>query len=127
MKKTLTGIAAAAVVFGGMAWAQNADVAPEQSSETYGDWTVSCRTGVAKADEQAVTFCEMVQIMTESTSGRRVLSLSVQNGEDGADGMSLVIVAPFGLDLAEGIALTAQEKPLVEAGFRTCTADGSRF
>jgi len=85
-------------------------------SEEHGDWTVSCRMDGAK-------FCALSQSLANTTSGERVLSLELATPAlDRIEGM---ILLPFGLRLADGIALKVDTAPLgAIRPFLTCIAGG---
>ena len=86
-------------------------------SEEHGDWTVSCRM------DGAQKFCALSQSLANTTSGERVLSLELATPAlDRIEGM---ILLPFGLRLADGIALKVDTAPLgAIRPFLTCIAGG---
>jgi len=86
-------------------------------SEEHGDWTVSCRM------EAAEKHCVLAQSLADTTSGERVLAVELATPAiDQIDGMLLL---PFGLRLADGIALKVDDAPLgSNRPFLTCIASG---
>lgn len=85
--------------------------------ENHGDWTVSC------AMEAAGKQCVVAQALGDNQTGQRVLAIElVVPAANRAEGM---LLAPFGLNLAKGIALGVDGKPLGAAlPFFTCIASG---
>lgn len=87
------------------------------SSETHGDWTVDCRTGQQGKD------CAMSQALGDSQSGQRVLALEL--GSRSVDRSEGMLLAPFGLRLAEGVQLTVDGTALgAKRSFVTCIPTG---
>lgn len=86
-------------------------------SEVHGDWTVSCRMeGVQK-------LCALSQSLADTNSGERVLS--VELATPAIDRIEGMILLPFGLRLADGIALKVDTAPLgAIRPFLTCIASG---
>ena len=71
----VAGLAALAFVAGMPAMAQDAGAnKPAQPSETksFGDWTVQC------FQKASASRCEMLEILADKKSGRRVLGISIQ-------------------------------------------------
>ncbi|MDB5536543.1 MAG: invasion associated locus [Devosia sp.] len=86
-------------------------------SEEHGDWTVSCRM------EGNGKLCALSQSLSNSQTGERVLSVELATPAlDKIEGMLLL---PFGMRLADGVALKVDATPL-GAGrpFLTCIASG---
>lgn len=99
---------------------------PSALSETYTGWQVTCVTPAPAADAAAdapapVRQCEMVQELTRSDNGQRVLALSLRVEGDGA---AATIVAPLGLELAAGLSLMVGDEALVAVPFTTCVPAG---
>lgn len=121
--RSMRGLAAALVmsagsVLPGAATAQDAS-GPDSLTEAYKDWSVICR----KADGAERRSCEMTQQLRRNEGGQRVFRIAVQPGtEDG--GSTIVMVAPFGLLLSEGVRLSIGETALASGGFTTCLPMG---
>jgi len=86
-------------------------------SEVHGDWTVSCAMG--KEAKQ----CVLNQSLGDSQTGQRVLAVELAvPAANRAEGM---LLAPFGLRLADGIKLAVDGKALAAPlPFLTCIASG---
>jgi len=86
-------------------------------TEEHGDWTVSCRM------EGTQKLCALSQSLANTDTGERVLSLELATPAiDRIEGM---ILLPFGLHFADGIALKVDTKALGSARpFLTCIASG---
>lgn len=86
-------------------------------SETHGDWTVNCQvTGTNKV-------CSLSHQQFNKQSGQRLLAieLTTKTGQDAAGTLAL----PFGLALANGVALEIDDKKLDGTlQFNTCQAVG---
>lgn len=101
-------------------------VMPSALNETYTGWQVTCATPAPAADAAAdapapVRQCEMVQELTRSDNGQRVLALSLRVEGDGA---AATIIAPLGLELAAGLSLTVGDEALLAVPFTTCVPAG---
>lgn len=92
---------------------------PSALSETYGDWVVRCNT--TTVSEQPKLICEMAQELTQRDSGQRILAISLQPNETGAQ---ITFIAPFGLLLAKGLHVDIGEALLLDTGFKTCLPAG---
>jgi invasion protein IalB len=85
-------------------------------NETYGDWRVSCV--VAEAGKR----CAMSQTQAQA-NGQRILAVELSAPSDNA--VEGVLVLPFGLSLAAGVVLMADDSPPGPAlPFRTCLPGG---
>lgn len=86
-------------------------------SETHGDWTVNCQvTGTNK-------LCSLSHQQFNKQSGQRLLAieLTTKTSQDAMGTLAL----PFGLALANGISLEADDKKLEGTlQFNTCQAVG---
>nr|WP_255720347.1 invasion associated locus B family protein [Acuticoccus kalidii] len=91
--------------------------APDARSESYGLWTVQCET------RETVDQCWMAQPVLDD-NGTLVVQLEL--AIDGA-ATQLVLLAPFGLLLSEGAALSVDGAPLRTLAVRTCLPDGCLF
>jgi len=113
-------VAAAFVISTLPGFAQNAGGLPGGASslqETYDDWQVTCST------QDAAVHCSMVQNQIDSQSRQRVLAVEINNvASDKASGLLLL---PFGLALAQPVALQVDEgAPAAPIPFRTCLPAG---
>jgi invasion protein IalB len=86
---------------------------PDTLQETYRDWVVRCEIGA-----DAARICDMSQDLSQTQTGQRVLSVALRRGTDGA--AALTVIAPFGLRLADGVAIDVDGADLVAIPFRTC-------
>ena len=86
-------------------------------SETHGDWTVNCQvTGINKV-------CSLSHQQFNKQNGQRLLAieLTTKTGQDATGTLAL----PFGLALANGVALEIDDKNLDGTlQFNTCQAVG---
>lgn len=86
-------------------------------SERYGEWAVNCRS--AEADVE----CSVSQAQVQQKTGQRVLTVEFTVEENG--GLKGVLVMPFGLRLADGVALSVDDdKPIAKLPFSTCLPSG---
>lgn len=94
---------------------------PAQLTEVYGAWTVRCQaeTGEGKA---AGRQCELFQERLKSDTQQLVASLSYRQLPDG--GALVVVLAPFGLRLSEGVRYVGGDTDLWSSGFQTCLPSG---
>jgi invasion protein IalB len=94
--------------------------APDALSETYRDWAVAC----FGQPEGGARACEMTQRLSQRDGGQQVLLVSARR--DAIDGAALTIVTPFGVRLADGVALAAagRDEPLLIMPYITCLANG---
>lgn len=86
-------------------------------SEDHGDWTVSCSIADGKKS------CTLSQALGRPGAAERLLALElVASKEKQADGM---LLAPFGLRVADGVTLTVDDVSLTETlPFLTCIETG---
>jgi len=85
--------------------------------EGYEDWQVSCGT------QEAGVHCSMVQNQVDGQSRQRVLAVEI--GKVDGDGASGLLLLPFGLALAQPVALQIDDgAPLTNLAFRTCLPAG---
>ena len=85
-----------------------------QLSETYGDWTLNCSTGM-KA-------CTLSQALVNK-EGQRAFLIELRVARDGAS--EGTILMPFGLKLEAGVLLKLDDKNLGQGlRFSTCVAQG---
>lgn len=115
-------------------------VGPSSLQEVYHDWIVTCRKGSDQPDSPA-SLCQMAQELRDKKTGQLILSL-VLPAQQLPDGANAVVVAPFGLNLSEGVTLSMLEQypsddannesgfsaraidPKIHAPFRTCLPSG---
>ena len=95
---------------------------PDQLSETYRDWTVSCSSVVAADGEGVQRVCEMRQELRQQDSGQRVLSVALRRDETGGAVMTLVV--PFGLNVRGEVEITVGDQALPGIPFETCLPQG---
>lgn len=88
-------------------------------NETYRDWQVACAT------QGAAVRCAMVQVLSNSQSGQRVLAIELRLAGTG-ETMEGTLVLPFGLDLDQGVALQIDDRASEgwTVRFVTCTQAG---
>ncbi len=111
-----------------------AEVKPSSLNEVYSDWKVSCQKSNANA-EDSPSHCQMIQELRDKKSGQLIMAFALP-GKTGKNGVNALIIAPFGLNLAEGVvvsvgeseaaAKTANQSPpvKVKAPFHTCLPSG---
>jgi len=87
---------------------------PSSLQKTYGDWTVACIT------QEAVRRCAMAQRLVQQ-DGRQVAAAEFSLADEGISG---VLVLPFGLALESGVVLAVDGAPLASARFSTCLPGG---
>ena len=99
------------------ALAQEGGAGPSQISEVYGDWTLNCATEEGRRD------CAVSQSLIDTETRQHVLTLELYRADDGTlEGM---MVLPFGLNFARGVALAVDEAALgVPLPFLTCLPSG---
>lgn len=110
----LAGLAAAA---GGAAVAPTATAqAPDRLSEVYEDWTVECA-----AREAGAQRCVMVQLLTVSESGQRILHVEISLPEAAPH---LALLGPLGVLLPAGVTTAIDGEMPRSHAFHTCLAGG---
>ena len=92
---------------------------PSALMETYGDWTVQCRTNVEQPEGGTQRLCQISQELRQPTSGSRVIMVAITKDLE-TDGAQLTLVAPFGLLLREGFGLSIDEAEIGRSAFTTC-------
>lgn len=86
-------------------------------TETHGDWTVTCTTPTSGKQ------CAFSQALADSQTGQRVLMLELSPPQDGA--VTGMLVGPFGLNFAKGLALSVDGETLgAPLPFLTCIPTG---
>jgi len=93
------------------------DTEPSSLSETYDSWTVQCQAVNEKR------LCQMQQELRQANTNQRVLFTAITRSGD-SDDMKGTFVAPFGLALADGFTLEAEEGQVLTAPFKTCLPAG---
>ncbi|WP_127144325.1 invasion associated locus B family protein [Pelagibacterium montanilacus] len=87
-------------------------------NETHGDWTVAC------VAPEGVARCAMTQTQVQGESRERVLAIELTTA-DGGDGVTGLLVLPFGLNLDAGITLAIDEATELDPRrFSTCLPAG---
>lgn len=121
--KRQAGIVAglASVLATGLAAPLNAQ--PDQLSETYRDWAVSCRTVAAEDGNGPQRFCEMRQELRQQEGGQRVLSITLRRDQTGNDAV-ITLVVPFGLDVRDDTIISVGDHMLPAVPFETCLPRG---
>ncbi|WP_049850164.1 invasion associated locus B family protein [Trabulsiella odontotermitis] len=117
MKRLLTGVALIYMSAGFQAQAvlpDGADAVVLQ--ERYGNWMVICQENT----DTAGTVCSALQLQTNA--GARVLSAELSG--DPETSLTGKLTLPFGLALAEGVRLSADDKNLDTLKFSTCVPEG---
>jgi len=82
-------------------------VGPSSLQETYGDWTVACLT------QETIRRCAMAQRLVQQDE-RQVVAAELSLADEGMSGL---LVLPFGLALERGVALAVDGAPLASARF----------
>ncbi len=107
---------------------------PSSLSEIYSDWKVSCQKMGPKTENKP-HVCQMMHKLQNRKSGKLIMAV-VLPGNPGKDGVNALIIAPFGLNLAEGIVVSVGEanaeaksagltaKIQARAPFHTCLPSG---
>lgn len=86
-------------------------------TEAHGDWTVTCTTPASGKQ------CAFSQALADSQSGQRVLMLELTPPQDGV--VAGMLVGPFGLNFANGLALAVDGEALgAPLPFLTCIPTG---
>jgi invasion protein IalB len=87
---------------------------PDQLTEVYRSWTVSCRSAAGGGGRT----CTMEQAVIDGASKQTLLRLVITPGTDGVAAATLI--APFGLELANGIVLDVDGGESFTAPFKSC-------
>lgn len=87
-------------------------------SETHGDWQVNCR--IVTVEDAGQKQCAVTQRQVNQ-QGQNVLA--VEFGSSG-DGLSGVLVLPFGLAVTEPVTLSVDEAEATAVPFSTCVPAG---
>lgn len=85
-------------------------------NETYGNWVLAC------VAQEAATRCAITHSQQDPQSRQRILAIEVNRAADGS--ARGILVMPFGLKLAEGVALVAPDEAPMELAFSTCLPAG---
>ena len=114
--------ALAAALLAGTAKAQSEEQ-PPQVIERLQEWMLACAPGTADLPLR----CELFQEMTMRDTGQRVFRLAVRLATDG--GVEFAALAPFGLNLRDGITFWIDDGRPFIGEFLSCFATGclSRF
>lgn len=84
--------------------------------ETYQDWVVACQA------ESNATTCVTRQVQTNTKTNQQVFAAEFRNGTGGK--LEGVLLLPFGLALAQGVALKIDEAAGPALSFSTCLPQG---
>lgn len=116
----VAGLAALAFVAGTPAMAQDAGAnKPAQPgvSKAFGDWTVQC------FQKASVSRCEMLEILADKKSGRRVLGISIQR-IDAQNRTLIQIAVPLRVLLQSGVVLSSDTFTSDVLRYRLCDGQG---
>jgi invasion protein IalB len=103
--------------------AETTDESPTSVQEIYRDWVVSCATPQGPVDQVAARVCQMSQELRQAEGNQRVLTVALEAAPEG-DGVTLLLLAPFGLQLSQPIAIDLLETRVAEVPFKTCLPAG---
>lgn len=95
---------------------------PDSLQETYRDWLVRCARVADAATGAEARACEVSQELIQAETGQRILSAAFRREADGT--AALTLIAPFGLNLADGVTLSVDGAELARIPFRTCLPRG---
>ena len=117
-------LAAVAVVAGPVVAASSLPGGANSLRETYDQWVLNCGLAAGEAADAGPTVtCSMTQQLVEQSTRRRAVAIGLTAAENG--GVNGTLVMPFGLALADGVALQIDDGPQTKpASFRTCTPQG---
>ncbi len=90
---------------------------PSSLSETYGSWTVHCRTAQVSDDAGTRRICQVSQELVQPETGKRIISSAYT-----MDPPKITFITPLGLLLREGVGLSVDKRDLPVASFTTCLA-----
>lgn len=122
------GVAGVSLVMAGWSGSPRAQASrPSALSETYGNWTVRCAVEPAEGDASS-RRCAMEQrfVWRDRGSGeqRPLLTVTLTPSSPVVGGMEAVVRTPFGLLLANGLRLRADDGPSATFPFHTCLPGG---
>lgn len=95
---------------------------PNSLQELYGDWAVVCNTSMVAGEE--TRNCRMILELSREEDRKRLLTLILTAPEPGAE-VSVTVIAPFGISLADGLSISLEEKILVQSAFKTALPVGT--
>ncbi len=102
--------------------AQDAAAQPSQASEVFGAWSVTTMRN--KAEDGTVTVkSQLLQETKRQEDGRRICSIYLAKSPN-ADAVEVVIIGPFGVDIASGAQLMADDKRIIKALYKTSLPGG---
>lgn len=99
------------------------DAQPDQLSETYRDWVVSCRSVASEDGNGPQRFCEMSQELRQQEGGQRVLSITLLRDRTDDDAL-MTLVVPFGLNVRDDTIISVGDHMLPAVPFETCLPRG---
>lgn len=110
------GLFACALLMAGQVEAASSPNGPSALNETYQNWQVSC------VMQEETSKCAMSQIQADPETRKRVIAFELHLTDVGTKGS---LIAPFGLDLPEGLNLKVDDgDTLVSLPFSTCLPAG---
>jgi invasion protein IalB len=93
------------------------NAAPQQTTATYGDWTVQCAQPPGQAEA-----CDMTQIA--QAQGKPFSRVAVGKPENGQP-VKLVVQVPVNVSFATAVSIqTTEDDPGLSLAFSTCTPNG---
>ena len=95
---------------------------PSAVSETYQDWVINCQQ-LRQEDGAAVRNCAMSQELRQASNNQLVLMVSIAPPVNG-NVPRATIVAPFGLDLSQGVGVVIDGNDIATVPFITCMPAG---
>lgn len=95
---------------------------PSAFTETYQDWVVNCQQ-LRQEDETEVGNCTMSQELRQANNNQLVLLVSITLAMNG-NAPGATIVAPFGLDLSQGVGMVISGNDIATVPFTTCLPAG---
>lgn len=99
--------------------------APDALTENYRDWVLICQNSANAETVQTGRLCEITQELRQAESGQRVLRITLtQSSDPSEDGVTLTLITPLGVRLADGVSLTLAEDDVAGAAFQTCLPAG---
>lgn len=102
-----------------MAWAQESE-APAAPAPAGPAWVVNCSSG---ATGTALT-CQMSQNLTETKSGRRVLTVTIRQ-QGGEAGLAMLLALPHGLFLPAGATYQVDDGEKATVAIQTSDQNGA--
>lgn len=97
-------------------------VAQPAPGQKFGDWTITCD------DEAGKSVCHLDQAIVDNNSKQTVLQIGVgfMPGRDGVTQPKMVIIAPLGIILPQGLTVQIDETPGAQVPLLHCLPAGCR-